>query len=94
MKCLTESSAPGSDLLARWPSNGSMRRKNFAGRVVKLRIAMVVGSGGALAKMLPPFKLGIGGRIGDGSQWMSWIHLDDLVALIMFLIVNPRLRGR
>ena len=49
--------------------------------------------GGALAQMLLPFKLGVGGRLGTGRQWMSWIHLDDLVALIEFAIVNETLSG-
>ncbi len=90
---LTESSAPGVDFLAGVTVEWEREADKFAGRVVKLRIAMVVGRGGALAKMLPPFKLGIGGHIGDGSQWTSWIHLDDLVSLIQFAIVNPRLVG-
>jgi uncharacterized protein (TIGR01777 family) len=90
---LTESSAPGSDWLARVAVDWEHEAERFSGRVVKLRIAMVVGRGGALAKMLPPFKLGVGGRIGDGSQWISWIHLDDLVSLIIFLIANPRVEG-
>jgi len=90
---LTESSAPGSDWLARVAVDWEHEAERFSGRVVKLRIAMVVGRGGALAKMLLPFKLGVGGRIGDGSQWVSWIHLDDLVSLIIFLIANPRVEG-
>jgi hypothetical protein len=90
---LTESSAPGSDFLAHLAVDWEREADRFQGRVVKLRIAMVLGPGGALKKMLLPFKLGIGGRIGDGSQWMSWIHLDDLVAMIIFLIGNPRVAG-
>ncbi len=90
---LTESSPPGQDFLAGVTAEWEREADRFAGRVVKLRIAMVVGRGGALKKMLLPFKLGIGGRIGDGSQWMSWIHLDDLVSLIIFSIQNPRVAG-
>jgi uncharacterized protein (TIGR01777 family) len=90
---LTESSAPGSDYLAHLAVEWEREADRFNGRVVKLRVAMVLGPGGALKKMLLPFKLGIGGRIGDGSQWMSWIHLDDLVAMIIFLIGNPRSAG-
>jgi uncharacterized protein (TIGR01777 family) len=90
---LNESSAPGTDFLARTAVDWEREADNFSGRVVKLRIAMVVGRGGALQKMLLPFKLGIGGRIGDGSQWMSWIHLDDLVSLIVFLIESQELSG-
>ncbi|HEV2202295.1 MAG TPA: TIGR01777 family oxidoreductase [Bryobacteraceae bacterium] len=56
-------------------------------RVVCPRIGVVLGrGGGALQKMLPPFKLGVGGRIGNGNQWMSWIHIDDLVNLIVFAL--------
>ena len=51
------------------------------------RIGVVLGrEGGALAKMLPVFRLGLGGPLGHGRQWMSWIHLDDLVELLMFLM--------
>jgi uncharacterized protein (TIGR01777 family) len=54
----------------------------------------VVGpGGGALKKMLLPFKLGLGGPIGGGRQWMSWIHIEDLVALIEFLLGESTVRG-
>jgi hypothetical protein len=87
---LTETSAAGDDFLAEiaegWERE-AMAAESFGVRVVRLRIAVVLGrGGGALEKMLLPFKLGIGGRIGSGSQWMSWIHLDDLVALIRFAL--------
>ena len=49
--------------------------------------------GGALGKMLPPFRLGLGARLGDGTQWMSWIHLDDLVAMIQFAVEHASARG-
>lgn len=56
-------------------------------RVAHLRSGMILSSqGGALAKMLTPFRLGLGGPIGSGTQWMSWIHLDDEVALILALL--------
>lgn len=90
---LTESSAPGDDFLARTAVEWEREAEKFTGRVVKLRISMVIGHGGALQKMLLPFKLGIGGRIGDGSQWMSWIHLDDLVSLVLFAIGDSRVMG-
>jgi len=63
-------------------------------RVCITRIGLVVGSGGGfLEKMLPPFKLGLGGRFGSGAQWMSWIHRDDLVRLIEWLLSHPDCRG-
>jgi hypothetical protein len=57
-------------------------------RVISLRFGMILGHGGALAKLLPPFRLGAGGRLGSGRQWMSWIHIDDAVSLILFAIEN------
>ncbi|MBT1445732.1 TIGR01777 family oxidoreductase [Shewanella sp. JM162201] len=63
-------------------------------RVCVLRTGIVLGKqGGALAKMLPPFKLGLGGPIGSGHQGMSWIHMDDMVGLIRFLLGNHDCRG-
>lgn len=63
-------------------------------RVIHLRIGLVLsGSGGALATMLLPFKLGLGGPLGDGRMWMSWIHIDDLVRVILFAIDTPALTG-
>lgn len=63
-------------------------------RVVTLRTAVVFGkNGGALPMMRPIFKLGFGGPLGDGRQWMSWIHLDDLAQLALFAIENLDLRG-
>ena len=63
-------------------------------RLAILRIGLVLeAGGGTLQKMLPPFKLGLGGRFGDGTQFMPWIHRDDLVAAIMFLINEPTLSG-
>jgi len=63
-------------------------------RVVNLRIGVVLSkAGGALAKMLTPFRMGLGGPIGDGSQYMSWIALDDLVAIIEFVLEGDDLSG-
>lgn len=63
-------------------------------RVVLLRIGMVLaGTGGALAKMLPIFRLGLGGRLGSGSQYWSWIHLDDLVRVILCALEDGQLEG-
>lgn len=65
-----------------------------APRVVLLRTAIVLGArGGALPLMARPFRLGLGGPLGDGRQWMSWIHLDDLAQLALFAIENLDVRG-
>jgi uncharacterized protein len=90
---LTEDSAPGGDFLARMAVEWEREAVRFEGRVVRLRIAMVIGRGGAIKKMLPAFRAGVGGRIGDGRQWVSWIHVDDLVSLIRFAIANPGVSG-
>ncbi len=62
-------------------------------RVVSLRFGVVLGHGGALGKLLLPFRLGAGGRLSSGRQWMSWIHVDDAVSLILFALDNPEFRG-
>jgi uncharacterized protein (TIGR01777 family) len=63
-------------------------------RVVRLRTGLVLGiEGGMLARLLTPFELGLGGRIGNGRQWMSWIARDDLVRLIAHVIATPPLSG-
>ena len=63
-------------------------------RVVLLRTGVVLSpEGGALAKMLTPFKMGAGGRIGSGRQYMSWVALDDLVSMIAFVLNNESIRG-
>lgn len=63
-------------------------------RTAIVRIGVVLGQGGgALSKMLPPFKLGLGGPLGDGKQWVSWIHVDDLTSLFTFLLENPKASG-
>jgi uncharacterized protein (TIGR01777 family) len=62
-------------------------------RLVLLRTGIVLGEEGALAKMLPPFKLGLGGPVGDGQQWMPWIHISDMVALILHCLDQAELSG-
>jgi uncharacterized protein len=63
-------------------------------RVCILRTGIVLSAkGGALQKMLLPFKLGVGGKIGNGEQYMSWIHISDMVRLIDFLLLHPTLTG-
>ena len=94
---LTEDSPPASDFLGQialgWERE-ARAAEQFGVRVVTPRIGVVLGrGGGALWKMLLPFRLGVGGRLGSGKQWMSWIHLDDLVSLIEFAIATPTLSG-
>ena len=63
-------------------------------RVVNLRFGVVLGPGeGAMAQMVPPFRIGLGGRLGSGRQWMSWIGLADTVAAVQFVMENPKLAG-
>ena len=71
------------------------RRAEDAGiRTVLLRTGIVLSKdGGALATMLTPFKLGVGGVVGSGKQWMSWISLDDEIAIINYVIENENIRG-
>ena len=94
---LTESSAAGDEFLSHvakeWESEA--RRAEDAGvRTVLLRSGIVLSKdGGALGTMLTPFKLGVGGVVGSGKQWMSWISLDDEVEIINFSIENENLRG-
>jgi len=65
-----------------------------AGRLIKLRISVVLGNeGGAYPKMLLPYKLGAGGKIGSGRQWFSWIHIDDMVGLIDYCIRHGDISG-
>ncbi len=94
---LDESSSPGTDFLARvardWESAADPARE--AGiRVVHLRFGVILTpKGGALAKMLPIFRLRAGARIGSGRQWMSWIGLADAVAAVHFAIMRDTLAG-
>ena len=62
-------------------------------RCCYLRTGIVLGNGGALSKMLPPFKFGLGGPMGDGKQYMSWIHMDDLIGIISHIIKTPTVHG-
>ena len=87
---LDEQSQPGNDFLAEvctaWEQEAFAAEK-LGVRTVVVRIGVVLGKeGGALQKMLLPFRLGLGGRLGSGRQWMSWIHLDDLVSLFVSVI--------
>lgn len=72
-------------LCAQWESE-ALKAETLGVRVCLLRTGIVLGDGGALNKMLLPFKLGLGGRMGSGRQWMSWIHIDDHIAAMLHLI--------
>jgi uncharacterized protein (TIGR01777 family) len=96
-RMLDESSPAGDDFLGQlceeW-ERAACASAACGARVCLLRTGLVLHpSGGALARMLPPFRLGLGGRIGDGRQWMSWIHLDDWVALALRLLEDPSASG-
>jgi len=93
---LEETSGVGEGFLAELCRDWETAADGAAGlgiRVVKLRTGIVLSAGGTLARMLPPFKLGLGGRLGSGRQWMSWIHIDDEVGLIRFALENPSVEG-
>ena len=93
---LDESSAPAQDFLAEvcqvWEREAQAARE-FGVRVANPRIGLVLGRGGALEKMLPPFKLGVGGRLGDGRAWMPWIHVDDVVGIFLHAAQHAAVSG-
>ena len=94
---LDESAGPGAGFLAEvtkaWEAAAAPAQR--AGiRVVRLRTGVVISpAGGALGQMLLPFKLGVGGRLGSGRQYFSWVDLDDLVAAILHALYEPSLEG-
>ncbi len=94
---LREESRPGSDFLAEvcqaW--EGGTAPASAAGiRVVNLRFGVILSpEGGALPRMLPPFRLGVGGPIGSGRQWMSWIALDDVLGVLLHALATESLAG-
>lgn len=72
----------------------ALRAEKMGVRVCILRTGLVIGEhGGFLQRMLFPFKMGFGGRLGNGKQWMSWIHRDDLVRIIGIFLINPKMQG-
>lgn len=94
---LTETSLPGKGFLAdvcmEWEQATEHARAKGV-RVVNTRFGIILDKeGGALAKMLTPFRMGIGGRIGDGKQWMSWIALDDVISALQFVLNNETLNS-
>lgn len=94
---LDETAAPGDDFPAQlckaWEQAARVA-ENSGVRVCLLRTGLVMShDGGMLGRMLPPFRLGLGGRIGDGRQWMSWIHIRDYVAIVLHLLHDGQTRG-
>jgi uncharacterized protein (TIGR01777 family) len=91
---LTEKSASATDFLAGVVREWEAAARATRVRSVQLRFGIVLSpDGGALAKMLPVFRMGLGGRLGTGTQWMSWIGLHDLVRVIRFAIASPDVNG-
>src|SRR5882724_7336046 len=94
---LTEESKPGDDFLAKLASEWeaeAVKAEALGMRVVRLRFGIVLAKhGGALPQMMRPFKFGVGGRIGSGQQWMSWIALQDVVSVIRFALENRAVSG-
>jgi len=94
---LTEDSPSGNDFLAglsrEWEAE-TARGKDFGARVVSLRFGIVLAAhGGALPQMVLPFKMGAGGRLGSGRQWMSWLTLAEAVRVVQFALENSQVAG-
>ncbi|MFP3866568.1 MAG: TIGR01777 family oxidoreductase [Desulfobacteraceae bacterium] len=94
---LTEGSAPGNDFLAQvaqqWEAE-ALKAQDLGIRVVITRFGLVLGKGGGiLQKLVPIFKLYLGGPVGSGKQWLSWIHQEDQVRAFLFLLDHPELLG-
>ncbi|BAY27222.1 hypothetical protein NIES2100_70440 [Calothrix sp. NIES-2100] len=91
-----ETSPSGNDFLAEvcqaWEAEAN-KVQDAGVRLVILRLGIILGMGGALGKMITPFKIFAGGPIGSGRQWFSWIHIDDLVSLIVQALTNPQIEG-
>ena len=92
-----EESRPGDDFLAKlcvdWEAAAAPAREKGI-RVIHLRFGLVLSrAGGALSKLLLPFKLGLGGVIGDGTQYMSWLSLDEAVSIIDFILQSDEIEG-
>lgn len=93
---LTEETAPASDFLAKICTDWEVeaRRATDAGiRVVSPRIGLVLGQGGALLKLLPLFRAGLGGPLGSGRQFWPWVHTDDVVEILLHVAWTNRLSG-
>jgi uncharacterized protein (TIGR01777 family) len=94
---ITEETPPGNDFLGQlcrdWEKE-AIKAEELGMRVVRLRIGIVLGpGGGALKKMAEPFRFFVGATLGSGEQWMSWIHIEDLIGLILRIMQDPQIRG-
>lgn len=91
-----ETTEPGKDFLANvvveWEERASQAAEKGV-RTVFVRFGIILGKDGALPKMILPYKLMIGGNLGSGEQWMSWIHIDDVVGLLDYAIHNKKIYG-
>lgn len=94
---LTEADEAGRGFLAEvcraWEAE-ALRAESLGMRVVRMRIGLVLGpGGGVLSKMVPPFQWFLGGPLGTGRQWVSWVHRDDVIGLIEWVLTTPLIRG-
>lgn len=94
---ITEDTAPDSNFLAEvckvWEEE-AVRAETLGMRVARIRIGVVLGrGGGALEKLLPPFKMGVGGPLGNGKQWFPWVHQLDIVEMFLQAVENPEWSG-
>jgi uncharacterized protein (TIGR01777 family) len=94
---VTEMRPPGTDFLARlcerWEKE-ALKAEEYGVRVVRLRFGIVLETGGgALKKMMVPFRFFVGGPLGSGRQWLPWIHRDDVLGAILFCLANPDISG-
>lgn len=93
---ITEMEGPGQDFLAevcrKWEAE-AYNVQNELTRVVTIRIGVVLGSQGALPRMVLPFKLFVGGPLGRGNQWLPWIHIQDLIRMLIFVIEHDEVTG-
>lgn len=93
---LDEQASPGNDFLARvcvdWEKEAG-RAQDIGIRTVEIRTAPVLGPGGLLQKMLPVFKMCLGGPLGDGKQWFPWIHIEDIARIYLFAMEHENIRG-
>lgn len=80
------------DLCEAWEESASFAREKGVG-VVHMRFGMILGKGGALSYMLPAFRFGLGGKMGTGEQYVSWIHIKDLLQAVLFILQTPCIEG-